>query len=129
MTRARLRPAHLPEAGFRWEATAEATCPKVQDLPANHHEALAAPPLCRRLLPRPQPLTPWTGRDDGTWLSSTGLVRGAVIHMAGPYRVSGGWWARTVERDYYYAETSAGDIAWIYHDKARARWFLHALLD
>jgi hypothetical protein len=43
-------------------------------------------------------------------------VRGAVIRMDGPHRVSGGWWARTVERDYFYAETSAGDIAWVYHD-------------
>jgi protein ImuB len=49
--------------------------------------------------------------------------------MTGPYRVSGGWWARTVERDYYFAETSAGDIAWVYHDGPRRRWFLHALLD
>ncbi|MBK9754897.1 MAG: DNA polymerase Y family protein [Nannocystis sp.] len=129
VTRARLRPAHLPEAGFRWEPIAEISCPKVQELPANHHEALAAPPLCRRLLPRPRPLTAWTGRDDGDWLARTGLVRGAVIRMDGPHRVSGGWWARTVERDYYYAETSAGDIAWVYHDRARARWFLHGLLD
>ena len=130
VTRARLRPAHLPEAGFAWEAVTKASCPKVQDLPANHHEALAAPPLCRRLLPRPRPLPPWPGKDDdGTWLGSTGLVRGAVIHMDGPHRVSGGWWARTVERDYYFAETSAGDIAWVYHDRARGRWFLHALLD
>lgn len=130
VTRARLRPAHLPEAGFAWEPVAQASCPKVQDLPANHHEALAAPPLCRRLLPRPRPLPPWPGEDDdGTWLGSTGLVRGAVIHMDGPHRVSGGWWARTVERDYYFAETSAGDIAWVYHDRARGRWFLHALLD
>lgn len=130
VTRARLRPAHLPEAGFTWEPVAQASCPKVQDMAANHHAALAAPPLCRRLLPRPRPLPPWPGADDdGTWLGSTGLVRGAVIHMDGPYRVSGGWWARTVERDYYFAETSAGDIAWVYHDRARARWFLHALLD
>jgi len=130
VTRARLRPAHLPEAGFTWEPVAEATCPKVQDLPANHHEALAAPPLCRRLLPRPRPLPPWPGRDDdGSWLGSTGLVRGAVVRMTGPYRVSGGWWARTVERDYYFAETSAGDIAWVYHDRPRARWFLHGLMD
>lgn len=129
VTRASLRPAHLPEAGFRWEPVSEATCPKVQDMPANHHEALAAPPLCRRLLPRPHPLAAWSGHDDGDWLASTGLVRGAVVRMAGPYRVSGGWWARTVERDYYFAETTAGDIAWVYHDRARARWFLHALVD
>lgn len=129
VTRARLRPAHLPEAGFTWEPVAEATCPNVQDMAANHHEALAAPPLCRRMLPKPRPLAPWTGHDEGDWLASTGLVRGAVVRMAGPYRVSGGWWARTVERDYYFAETSAGDIAWVYHDRARARWFLHGLLD
>ena len=129
VTRAQLKPAHLPEAGYRWEPITELTCPKVQDVPANHHEALAAPPLCRRLLPRPRPLAAWSGRDDGTWLASTGLVRGAVIRMDGPHRVSGGWWARTVERDYFYAETSAGDIAWVYHDKARGRWFLHGLLD
>ncbi len=129
VTRAQLRPAHLPEAGYRWEPITELTCPKVQDAPANHHEALAAPPLCRRLLPRPRPLAAWSGRDDGSWLASTGLVRGAVIRMDGPHRVSGGWWARTVERDYFYAETSAGDIAWVYHDRARGRWFLHGLLD
>lgn len=129
VTRAQLRPAHLPEAGYRWEPITELTCPKVQDAPANHHEALAAPPLCRRVLPRPRPLAAWSGRDDGSWLTSTGLVRGAVIRMDGPHRVSGGWWARTVERDYFYAETSAGDIAWVYHDRARGRWFLHGLLD
>ncbi len=129
VTRARLKPAHLPEAGFAWEPIAELGFARVQDLPANHHEGLAAPPLCRRLLPRPRPLAAWTGRDDGDWLASTGLVRGAVVHLEGPYRVSGGWWARTVERDYYYAETSAGDIAWVYHDRARARWFLHGLMD
>lgn len=129
VTRAQLRPAHLPEAGYRWEPITELTCPDVQDVPANHHEALAAPPLCRRVLPKPRPLAAWSGRDDGTWLASTGLVRGAVVRMDGPHRVSGGWWVRTVERDYFYAETSAGDIAWVYHDRARGRWFLHGLLD
>lgn len=128
VTRARLRPAHLPEAGFAWEPVTTATCPKVQDAPANHGAAPAAP-LCRRLLARPRPLPAWTGRDDGRWLAGTGLVRGAVVRMTGPYRVSGGWWARTVERDYYFAETSAGDIAWVYHDGPRRRWFLHALVD
>mgnify|MGYP000240412183 CR=1 FL=1 len=128
VTRARLRPAHLPEAGFAWEPVTATTCPKVQDVPANHGADPGAP-LCRRLLARPRPLAPWTGSDDGRWLAGTGLVRGAVIRMTGPYRVSGGWWARTVERDYYFAETSAGDIAWVYHDGPRRRWFLHALLD
>lgn len=128
VTRASLRPAHLPEASFAWEPVSSVTCPNAQDLPANHHEALAAPPLCRRILPRPLPLPP---RDDDAedWLAASGLVRGAVARMNGPYRVSGGWWAREVERDYYFAETTCGDIAWLFYDRPRARWFLHAVLD
>jgi protein ImuB len=82
VTRARLRPAHLPEAGFAWEPVTAATCPKVQDAPANHGAAPGAP-LCRRLLARPRPLPPWTGTDDGRWLAGTGLCRGAVIRMTG----------------------------------------------
>jgi protein ImuB len=128
VTRAALRPAHLPEASFAWEPVSEVTCPNVQDLPANHHEALAAPPLCRRLLPKPLPL-PARPDDDTGWLAATGLVRGAVVRMAGPYRVSGGWWAREVERDYYFAETSHGDIAWLFYDRPRDRWFVHGLVD
>lgn len=126
VTRARLRPAHLPEAGFTWEPVTAATCPRAPDLPANDGPGA---PLCRRVLARPRPLPAWTGVDDGRWLAGTGLCRGAVVRMTGPYRVSGGWWARTVERDYYFAETSAGDIAWVYHDGPRRRWFLHALVD
>lgn len=126
VTRARLRPAHLPEAGFVWEPVTAACGPKAPDMPANDGPGA---PLCRRMLARPRPLPAWTGADDGRWLAGTGLVRGAVIRMTGPYRVSGGWWARTVERDYFFAETDAGDIAWVFHDGPRRRWFLHALVD
>jgi protein ImuB len=129
VTRARLRPAHLPEAGFQWEPVRTPSCPKVQALPANDHAGRAAPPLVRRLLAKPRPLPAWSGRDEGGWLEGTGLVRGTVVRMNGPFRISGGWWARTVERDYYFAETSLGDIAWVYHDRPRQRWFLHAVLD
>jgi len=128
VTRAALRSAHLPEASFAWEPVSEVTCPIVHDLPANHHEALAAPPLCRRLLPRPLPL-PRRDEADEHWLAASGLVRGAVVRMAGPYRVSGGWWAREVERDYYFAETVHGDIAWLFYDRPRDRWYLHGILD
>ncbi|MEZ4326231.1 MAG: hypothetical protein R3B40_13510 [Polyangiales bacterium] len=52
-----------------------------------------------------------------------------VQRMYGPYRVSGGWWKRTVERDYYYAETDAGGLLWVYWDRPRAAWFLHGTVD
>lgn len=128
VTRAALRSAHLPEASFAWEPVSELTCPAVHVLPANHHEALAAPPLCRRLLARPLPL-PRRDEADERWLDASGLVRGAVVRMAGPYRISGGWWAREVERDYYFAETTHGDIAWLFYDRPRDRWYLHGILD
>lgn len=52
-----------------------------------------------------------------------------VARMYGPYRVSGGWWKRTVERDYYYAETDAGGLLWVYWDRPRGAWFLHGTVD
>ena len=53
----------------------------------------------------------------------------SIEHMYGPYRVSGGWWKRLVERDYYYAETGDGDLLWLFYDRPRKRWFLHGVLD
>jgi hypothetical protein len=52
-----------------------------------------------------------------------------VQRMYGPYRVSGGWWKRTVERDYYYAETDVGGLLWVYWDRPRAAWFMHGTVD
>lgn len=52
-----------------------------------------------------------------------------VARMYGPYRVSGGWWKRTVERDYYYAETDTGGLLWVYWDRPRGAWFLHGTVD
>lgn len=52
-----------------------------------------------------------------------------VDRMYGPYRVSGGWWKRTVERDYYYAETDAGGLLWVFWDRPRGAWFLHGTVD
>ncbi|MCA9661507.1 MAG: hypothetical protein KC486_24420, partial [Myxococcales bacterium] len=54
---------------------------------------------------------------------------GAVRRLHGPYRVSGGWWVRAVERDYYYAETTGGELLWLFFDRPRRRWFLHGVVD
>lgn len=120
VTRAQMRAAHLPEASFRWEPTDTATFPSAQPLPAQK-----APPLCRRVYARPIPLPPRPRHEPEAWLGR----RGAVRTMQGPYRVSGGWWVRTVERDYYYAETQHGEILWLYYDRPRRRWFLHGEVD
>ena len=118
ITRARLRPAHLPEASVAWEQVQRIGFPSPATAPDK-------PPLCRRVLCRPIPLPPRPRHEPETWLGR----RGAVARLDGPYRVSGGWWARTVERDYYYAETQHGEVLWIYYDRPRRHWYLHGYVD
>ena len=120
VTRASLRDAHLPEASFRWEP--------VQHARIGEHDG--PPPISsmvRRVYARPKPLPPKRPSEPEAGPS---LDRDqAIEHMYGPYRVSGGWWKRLVERDYYYAETDHGDLLWLFYDRPRQRWFLHGVLD
>jgi protein ImuB len=51
-----------------------------------------------------------------------GLPRGRVVRHLGPYTVSGGWWAKDVQRDYYFAETAQGELLWLFYDRKRKRW-------
>jgi protein ImuB len=119
VTRARLRSAHLPEASFCWDATS------VLAFPSPPSQDDDPPPLIRRVLPRPMLLPPRPRHDQEAWLGH----HGAIERTFGPYCISGGWWVRTVERDYYYVETQRGDILWIYYDRPRRRWFLHGMVD
>lgn len=117
VTRARLKAAHLPEASFEWEPILEARLPNpIVDV---------TPCLCRRVFHRPIPLPSRPRHEPENWLGRRSPLR----HLHGPHRVSGGWWVRTVERDYYFAETQDGEILWIYYDRPRRRWFLHGLVD
>ncbi len=100
-------------------------------------------PLMRRLLPRPIPLPPpprmlrraggrGPGRSqddlDAFW-PHVDARHGRLDRLCGPLRISGAWWAREVERDYYYAMMSEGPILWIFFDRPRQRWYLHGELD
>jgi len=120
VTKARLHEAHLPEASFRWEPIQHAQL----------GEQAQAPPvssMVRRVYARPKPLRPRVPKEPEAGPS---LAKNhAIEHMYGPYRVSGGWWKRLVERDYYYAETDHGDLLWLFYDRPRKRWFLHGVLD
>ena len=121
VTRARLRPAHLPEAGFAWESIKQIDFPRQARPPRDDDP----PALCRRLLPKPQPLPARPRHEPEAWLPG----RSPIARMHGPYRVSGGWWVRTVERDYYFAETKSGEVLWVFYDRPRRRWFLHGTID
>ncbi len=121
VTRAELRPAHLPEARFAWVPITAVDFPgPIVELDLAH-----PPPLQRRVFPRPLPLPARPRHEPEGWLGR----HGAVVRMHGPFRTSGGWWVRTVERDYYYAETKLGALLWIYFDRPRQRWFWHGVVD
>jgi len=120
VTRATIHEAHLPEASFRWEPIQHArTVDQARVPPVSS--------MIRRVYSRPKPLPPRVPKEPEAGPS---LARDhAIEHMYGPYRVSGGWWKRLVERDYYYAETDHGDLLWLFYDRPRKRWFLHGVLD
>ncbi len=120
VTKARVREAHLPEASFRWEPIRHARLSE-----QNGGRPIAS--MIRRVYARPKPLPPRRPKEPEAGPS---LAKNhAIEHMYGPYRVSGGWWKRLVERDYYYAETDHGDLLWLFYDRPRKRWFLHGVLD
>lgn len=164
VTRAKLRPAHLPEARFEWVPIVEvgfarpeivgtaagATAP-VAPVAAPGCTPLAfdgrpratpepVPVLQRRLLPRPQRLpSPPQPPALATSRAATEAEpvpplrlpahHGAIRAMKGPYRKSGGWWVRTVERDYYFVETEADALLWVFYDRVRRGWFLQGWVD
>jgi protein ImuB len=119
---ARAASAHLPEHSFSWERcdslpeSAAMTAAPVLATPL-------APPLVRRFFETPLALPPRGRHEPDGWLLR-GVTHGSVRRLCGPYRLSGGWWRVEVEREYYFAELTGGEIAWIYHDLARRRWFL-----
>ena len=116
VTQACLRPGHLPEAQFSFESKSSITLPT----PRFTTQLM---PLVRSVIFRPKVL-PLHGssikHDLGDEL--------AVKQLFGPYRIAGGWWSQSTERDYYFAETRTGEVLWIFYDRIRRRWSLHGHL-
>ncbi len=120
VVRACLRDAHLPEAGFAWEPL----------------EALAPPTprdgvkrtMVRRIVDRPQEIPERAGTARAPVPARLRGV-GRVTRWTGPFEVSGGWWRREVRREYWFAETEAGEVLWVFRDGVRGRWFLQGRLE
>jgi protein ImuB len=51
------------------------------------------------------------------------------VRIVGPDVLSGGWWRRTIHRDYYFMETVRGDLLWLFYDRRRRQWFLHGRVE
>ncbi len=115
VVRAVLRDGHLPEARFEWEP--------VTSLPEPKARSVKAPPLVRRIYARPVAFS--TGRHRS---AEAELIKhideGTVRETLGPYIVSGGWWTRDVQREYYFVRTSTGRALWMFYDRRRMGWFI-----
>ncbi|MCS7235699.1 MAG: DNA polymerase Y family protein [Armatimonadota bacterium] len=105
VVRAVLRDGHLPEARYGWVPTDRVRLPE----PLLAHQKA----LVRRVYRRPVPL------------------EALPAHRAafGPEEVAGGWWVRRVHRSYYFLETDAGELLWVYYDHRRQRWFLQGRVE
>ena len=57
------------------------------------------------------------------------LKQGPVVRVLGPYVVSGGWWRKSVHREYHYAETQKGELLWVFYDRGQRRWFLQGRVE
>jgi protein ImuB len=126
---AKLTDGHLPEARFVWQPLTQVKLPKnilngakrLNDL--NGLNESTPNNLVRRVFAKPQRLAggPYHSHEDG-WLI-LGPKHGTIDKLTGPYVLSGGWWNREIQREYYYAETRRGDLLWLYYDRIRRRWF------
>ncbi len=155
-----LRDGHLPEACFAWEPLDRARLPRVAAaatpspalalasvgtapetgdrrgaFPAPLSTTTGAPAtarsatLVRRVHLRPVALPPRARNEPDGWLVR-GLEVGPVVRCAGPYVVSGGWWAGPgVQREYHFLETQRGDLLWVYYDRRRRRWYLQGQVE
>ncbi len=121
---AKLHDGHLPEAGFSWEPWKAGP-----SLPRAHPRKVALRSLVRRIYSRPIPLPPRPSNErNDNWLLQDPEY-GPVLQLLGPYVVSGGWWLRSVHREYHYIETRRGDLLWSYYDRVRRRWFLQGKVE
>jgi len=110
-----LREGHLPEARFEWEPVDAVAAPAPR--------AVKSPPLVRRIQTRAVPFSPGRHRDAHAELIRH-IDEGTVRETVGPFIVSGGWWSREVQREYYYVRTSNQRVLWMYYDRPRMSWFI-----
>lgn len=110
-----LRDGHLPEARFEWEPMTAISAPKPRNV--------QVPPLVRRIFVKPILLSAGHRTPDTQLMSF--LDDGSAQEALGPFVISGGWWVREVQREYYFIRTSGGRSLWMYYDRRRKHWYLH----
>lgn len=110
-----LHEGHLPEARFEWEPVDTVSAPQPR--------AVKSTPLVRRIHTRAIPFSPGRHRDAHAELIRH-IDEGTVRETVGPFIVSGGWWSREIQREYYFVRTSNHRVLWMYYDRPRMSWFI-----
>jgi protein ImuB len=90
----------------------------------------AQPALAVRALRPPLPAEVRVRAGRPAWVRSA-LAHGEVVHCAGPWRASGGWWAaeRRFAFDSFDVATSDGLLVRLRYDRTRRSWEIDALYD
>jgi protein ImuB len=123
VVRAKLADGHLPEARAAWGPWGDVPFPA-----ETHARTVLQRPLVRRVFERPVPLSSQRRNEPDGWMI-LGLEGGPVREVLGPYRVSGGWWVREVQREYHYIRTDRTGWLWVYFDRRRRRWFAQGIVE
>lgn len=120
VVQAELLDGHLPGARFQWTP--------LEKLPTRIEPSRGHRSLIRRIYEKPMALPPRSRHEPDGWMLR-GLELGPVKDFLGPYILSGGWWKRTVQREYYFVKMQQGDVFWIFYDRYRRRWFLEGRVE
>ena len=129
---------HRPELALR-EATiavAGGTCGQGGSLAERVSRASARPVRNRRV--KPPDAAHWPDASRPVWLLTEPQPLAHLMETQpwvlrdGPERIESGWWdGNDVRRDYFVADTPAGETVWIYRDHRYGiddgEWFLHGL--
>jgi protein ImuB len=59
------------------------------------------------------------------------IANGAVVHLAGPWRTTGGWWSPDAHHayDHYDVLTSDGTLSRLRFDHRKRLWHIDAVYD
>ncbi len=107
-----LRDEHLPEEQYEWEAVTGPLFPTSSRGGDGDSERRFR--VVRRQLKKPPP---------------PGPVPASFRLVAGPFVLTGKWWASEEQREYYFAHGGRGQFLWLYRDTRTGSWTLQGLVD
>jgi protein ImuB len=125
---ARLADSCFPHLAYIWEVQSKISSASGSQRICEQSEPREVPQLVRRIYSTPaaasKPQAPAIPE------AFTGLLRGTVAEMSGPFTLSGRWWTdEPIHHDYYDIRLGSGAIYWAYYDHLLKQWFVAGRLE